>query len=460
MIRLALILAIASLSPLNAQDRAAQLDSLFSELHRSNKFSGNVLIAEGGKVIFQKSYGLAFREKGEPLNSESIFELASIGKQFTAMAVMILKQQGRLSYADTLRKFFPELPYQGITIRHLLNHTSGLPDYMTLASDHWDSTKIMTNKDMIALLVRHKPGIHFSPGEKFAYSNTGYALLGSIIERVSGLSFRDFMAAHVYKPAGMKRTLVYHKRLEQRLIDNYAYGYVFDREKNDYIMADSSDFASMVYSLDGIYGDGLTNSTTTDLLTWDQALYTEKLVSNSTMHEAFMSAPLNNGTTYDYGFGWMFSDTEFGRIMFHGGGWPGYSTWIERHTRDNKTIIILANSGSGMSAVIPARNILYGIKNIPPAEIKLSTATLNEYVGSYKLSEKDTIVVSLENEQLYASGAGQRKHVMYAKARDLFFRKDADYNIQFMRNEEGQVELMRILRLGPSIDAVRIPQKK
>jgi CubicO group peptidase (beta-lactamase class C family) len=432
-------------------------------LHRENKFSGNVLIAENGKPIFQRSYGLAFREKHDSLNSESIFELASIGKQFTAMAIMILKQEGKLKYEDSLRKFFPELPYINITIRHLLNHTSGLPDYMELVApgmNHWDSTRIMTNKDMIALLAKIKPDVLFQPGEKWEYSNTGYALLASIVEKVSGLTFKEFMAKAIYQPLGMNRSLVYHKRLEQRIVDNYAYGYVFDKKKRDYVMADSSEYASMVYSLDGIYGDGITNSTTTDLLKWDQSLYTEQLVSKETMQDAFSPAPLNGGKTYDYGFGWLFRDTkEFGRIVFHSGGWPGYSTWIERHPRDNKTIIILANAGNGMSRIQSVRKILYGIEDGPPREIKLSAKILKQYTGQYKLSDRDTITINFENNQLYGSGAGQKKHALYPEANDIFFRKDAEYKTQFVKNKKGKVEMLRILREGPSIEAIRISRQ-
>lgn len=444
---------------ISAQDRPAKFDSLFSKLHHEGKFSGNILIAEEGTPVFQKSYGLAFREKGEPLDSESIFELASIGKQFTAMAIMILSHKGKLNYADSLRSFFPELPYKNITIRQMLHHTSGLPDYMDLAEPelkHWDSTKIMTNNDMIALLAKIQPPARFPPGEKWEYSNTGYALLASIIEKVSAMSFRDFMSEHIYKPLAMNRTLVYHKRLEQRLIDNYAYGYVFDREKDSYVMADSSQYATMVYSLDGIYGDGITNSTTLDLLKWDQSLYTTQLVPKEHLQEAFSPASLNNGKTFDYGFGWLFRETpEFGQIIFHGGSWPGYSTWIERHPRDNKTIIILANAGSAISKIRSIRNILYGLEDIPPKEINLPARTLRQYAGKYNLTDQDTITVTFVKNRLYASGAGQKEHELYAESADIFFRKDAEYKIEFVKNKEGKVEMMRILREGPALEAVR-----
>jgi CubicO group peptidase (beta-lactamase class C family) len=442
---------------LNAQDRALQFDSVFSSLYSAGKFTGNVLIAENGKPIFQKSYGKAFREKGLDLNNESVFELASVSKQFTAMGIMILKKQGKLNYTDSLRKFFPGLPYHNISIRQLLNHTSGLPDYMDLAEVHWDSTKIMTNAMMIQLLIEKKPPLLFLPGERWEYSNTGYALLGSIIEKASGQSFKDFMAEHIYKPLGMNSTQVYHKRLEKRSIDNYAYGYVKD-DSLGYIMADSSaQVASLVYSLDGIFGDGIINSTTTDLLKWDQALYTEKLVSKKMLQEAFSPAPLNNGKTYGYGFGWLLVESkDFGSYMMHSGGWPGYATWIERHPKSNKTIILLANAGAANGQIKTIRNILFGIEEKPLVEIKVDETILLQYTGTYIFDNKDSLKVKLEGGKLMAEGAGQKLHTLYPEAIGHFFRKDKDYKIQFVKDKNGVVSSMVIAREGPSVEAVKI----
>ncbi len=442
---------------LYGQDRAAQFDSIFSRLFSEQKFTGNVLIAENGQPIFQKSYGKAFREKGLDLNKESVFELASVSKQFTAMGIMILKKQGKLGYTDSLRKFFPALPYHNISIRQLLNHTSGLPDYMDLAKDHWDNKKIMTNVMMIQLLADKKPAVRFTPGEKWEYSNTGYALLGSIIEKVSGLSFKDFMAQHIYQPLGMNRTQVYHKRMENRVIDNYAYGYVKD-DSLGYIMADSSaEVAPLVYSLDGIFGDGITNSTTSDLLKWDQALYTEKLVSKQMMQEAFTPAPLNNGKTFNYGFGWLLAESkDFGSYMMHSGGWPGYVTWMERHPQTNKTIILLANAGSANGKIKTIRNILFGLKEKPLVEIEMDEKILQQYSGTYVFDSNDSLHLQIEDGKLMAEGAGQKRHQLFAETTDIFFRKDRDYKIQFMKDKKGIVSSLVILREGPPAEARKV----
>jgi CubicO group peptidase (beta-lactamase class C family) len=441
-----------------AQNKADQLDSLFSKLHKEDRFSGNVLIAESGRAIFQKSYGKAFREKNIDLNSETVFELASVSKQFTAMGIMLLKKQGRISYDDSLGKFFPKLPYYKITIRQLLQHTSGLPDYLTLSRQYWDSTKIMTNRDMIAMLEENRPPRIFASGEKWQYSNTGYALLASVIEKVSGKSFQDYMAENIFRPLGMSRTRVYRKRFENKLIDNYAFGYVKDRSGN-YVMADSLPAtASLVYSMDGIYGDGVVNSTTGDLLKWDQALYTEKLVSKEMLSEAFTDAKLNNGKSFNYGFGWLLGNSpEFGRYYFHAGGWPGYVTWMERHPRDNKTIILLANAGEAHSSIREIRNIVYGIKSKPPVEIALDEKVLSQYTGSYLFDNGDTLAIRIDGGKLFAGVIGGKEHQLFPEAADLFFRKDRnDAKIRMVKDSNGVVTGLEILREGPTIEAKKI----
>ncbi len=411
-------------STLNAQDRPARFDSIFTQLHRDNKFSGNVLIAENGKPIFQKSYGLAFREKNEALNCESIFEVCSIGKQFTAMLIMMLKKEGKLSYNDSLRKFLPDLPYYNITIRQMLNHTSGLPDYIDLAEKYWDSTKILMNEDAIALLVEKKTPAVFAPGTQWEYCNTGYLLLCKIIEKVSGQNFIKLVKEKIFLPLEMNHTEVYRKRYENRVIPNYAYGYVKDDKTGAYIMADSSEVdKAFVYFMDGIYGDGVISSTAPDMLKWEQALYTEKLVSREMMEEAFSPATLNDGSTFGYGFAWMMKNTkQFGKILMHSGGWPGYRTWIERHPATNKTIIIFANAGDAFEKLGAVRYLLYNMEEPPLTEIQLNQIEKQSLIGSYKFG-KHMVSVSLEKDTLYIESSKQPKIKLFSNVDGSFFTK-------------------------------------
>jgi len=441
-----------------AQDRALQLDSLFTQLHKEQKFYGNVLIAEKGTVLYQKSFGKANIATDADLTANSVFELASVSKQFTAMGIMLLRKQGKLSYEDSLRKFIPELPYQHITIRQLLHHTSGLPDYMELFSNNWDTTKIATNKDMINLLATHQPAILFAPGEKWEYSNTGYALLASIIEKVSGMEFGAYLHKYIFKPLGMKNTMVFRRRFEKKQLPDYAYGYVFDDNSKKFVLPDSLPAtASMVYCLDGIVGDGTVNSTTGDLLIWDQALYSSKLLPADMLQEAFVPGVLNDGKKTNYGFGWGINDLKgIGKVVSHTGGWPGYNTLIERHLDANKTIIILKNHERQGLVVQKIRNILYGMKEEVKKAVSVQSDSLVQYVGEYELAPGFSITITVEQDKIFAQATGQEKFELFSEKTDWFFLKVVEAKIKFVRNSVGAVTSMTLYQDGQEVEGTKI----
>jgi CubicO group peptidase (beta-lactamase class C family) len=441
-----------------AQDKASKIDSIITASHKAGQFYGNVLIAENGTVIYQKSFGKANYETGAALDSESVFELASVTKQFTAMGIMLLKKQGKLSYDDSLRKFFPQLPYSNITVRHLLHHTSGLPDYMGLLMKKSAGKKIMTNKDLEDIFAVEKPAIVFVPGEKWEYSNTGYALLASIIEKVSGMSFADYLRKHIFEPLGMERTRVYRRRLEKTKIDNYAFGYGYSESKKTYILPDDDTAVrNMVYALDGIVGDGTVNSTTGDLLKWDRALYTEKLVSKEMLAEAFQPGTLNDGSKTKYGFGWILSDMKtFGKVVNHSGGWPGYNTFIERHPDSDKTIILLRNHDRPVQVLSKIRDILYDIKDEPKKEISLPMASLSQYAGEYELAPGFTISITVERDKIYGQATGQEKFELFAEKENLFFLKVVEAKIKFEKDEKGAVRSLILYQGGQEVPGSKI----
>lgn len=327
----------------NQEAKVRQLDSLFTALYQSDQFSGNVLIAEQGVPIYQKSFGQADVEHRLPINEHTRFLLGSVSKQFTAMGIVLLKIAGKLSYEDTLEKYIPELPYAGITIRQLLNHTSGLPDYGPLMQEHWDKTRFAGNADMINMLIRYHPEPFFAPGEHFLYSNTGYALLATIIERVSGLSFQEYMETRLFKPLGMTQTLIYTRRYQPRAVENYALGYVYEDSLKKFVLPDVHPIFKNTLWEDGIYGEDGVNSTIGDLLKWDQALFKGTFIPATELTEVFTPQKPRAGES-DYGFGWRVIRPEGkGRIAFHSGGWPGYIAYNEQHLDENRTIIILRN---------------------------------------------------------------------------------------------------------------------
>jgi len=326
------------------QDKIERMDSLFKAFHANGQLNGNVLIAEKGKILYQKSFGYANEETKEKLNKNSVFELASCSKTFTAITILKLKEQGKLKLDDPISKYISDLKeYDKITIRHLLNHTSGLPDYMQLMDSLWDKNKIATNKDIVNLFSAHKPKLLFEPNTKFEYSNTGYALLALIIQKASGKSYEDFLEKNIFKPLKMKQSFVYNGRHRPEKINHYALGYVYDENNKKFVLPDYYEPTKIVLWLDGVQGDGSVISTTNDLLKWDKALYSNKIISEKSRNELFESATLKDGSKTDYGFGWFLIDNEYGFQVSHTGAWPGYASIVERNITANNTIIILTN---------------------------------------------------------------------------------------------------------------------
>ncbi|RQO31485.1 serine hydrolase [Taibaiella sp. KBW10] len=435
-------------------------DSLFNSLHKEGKFNGNVLLAENGKVLYKKSFGLANQTTKAPLNEHSMFELASCSKQFTAMAIALLQHQGKLKVEEEFAKYIPELGfYKGITINNLLYHTSGLSDYMSLDTlwSTWDDQKIANNEDMIAAYARYKPALIFETGTKHEYSNTGYMLLASIVARVSGMSFEVYVQQNIFKPLKMNRSMVYSRRYAPKKVDNYAFGYVMDDSLQKLVLPDDYLYTRYVYNFDGIVGDGGVNSTVNDLLKWDAALYTNQLLSASEMKALFTSGTLKDGTPVHYGFGWFLkTNAQSDPIVFHSGSWPGYITYIERNTKTHQTMILLQN-GSG---IIPKKEIklLMDGKPLPqPAfkEIQLPETALNIYEGQYQLLPDMILTVTKEGNKLYGQATGQNRIQLYAAAEDKFFTKDIEAHLEFTK-EGGQITKLLWYQGGQVIPATKI----
>lgn len=425
-----------------SQNRLKQLDSLFSSLQAKGNFNGNVLIAEKGKPIYKKSFGIANEVTGEKLNGNSIFELASVSKQFTAMGIVILEQRGKLSFEDSIGKYIPELKfYKNVTIRNLLNHTSGLPDYMDLLDSLFDKSKIATNKDVVEVFARTHASLLFEPGTEYEYSNTGYVLLAEIIERISHTSFKDFLKTNIFNPLGMKHSFVYNRRLHPKSKENYALGYVRDSLGNP-VLPDSTEEYKYVTWLDGISGDGTVNSTTGDLLIWDRALKNNKLVSKKVMQLIFSPAILKNGKKTHYGFGWQLdSSMVYGKVASHTGGWPGYITSIELDLTNEKTIIILQNITSE-ETVIPSdeiRKILYRIPISPFIHLDLSQ--IKQYEGRYTLEDGSIIKFIIKNDKLYWKYSDDIELELQPISATNFIVKDyhPEVEIEFFR-ENGTVK--------------------
>jgi CubicO group peptidase (beta-lactamase class C family) len=301
-------------------DPAAQVEALFEPWTVGDSPGAAVMVIENGEILFEGGFGLANLESRTPITPQSAFRLASVSKQFTAMAVMILAERGQLAYDDELVEHLPELASYGddITLRHLLAHLGGLPDYYDVLEEEAGESMPDTERAMEFLAGWGEP--LFEAGDRYEYSNPGYEMLALVVERVSGQTFRVFLEESIFEPLGMHSAVV--RDSSEPEIANRVYGY--SRKEDTFVLSDD-------HVLNHIIGSGGVYASVRDLALWDEALYTETLVRRSTLEEAWSPVRLNDGEEYPYGFGWRLGPNgALGRRVAHAGGWVGFSTFITR----------------------------------------------------------------------------------------------------------------------------------
>jgi D-alanyl-D-alanine carboxypeptidase len=310
----------------HAQDFSAKADRFVTDYVQQNKFIGTVLVARDGKPIFRKGYGLANREWSVPNGPESKFRLGSITKQFTATAILQLVEAGKLKLDDPISKYYTDSPaaWSKVTIHHLLCHTSGIPSYTGLPGFFLKESMFDRTPAEIVKLTQEKP-LEFEPGEKFAYDNTGYVLLGYVIEKISGQKYADYLRDHIFSLLGMRDT---GYDTAQEVIPHRASGYMF----NGTTWVNAPYLAmSLPHAAGSLY------STVDDLLIWDQALYAQKPLTAASLDRMF--TPNKD----KYGYGW-FINTRFNhKVLEHQGGINGFNTLISRYPDARVTVIVLSN---------------------------------------------------------------------------------------------------------------------
>jgi len=339
---LILILSISSPCPaisslelgLNEEEQLKSLENRIEGLSQNGQVSGSFLFARKGEILLEKVVGKLHPNREDLISSNSPFNLASVSKQFTAMAIMQLYHQGKLRYDQKVKHHIPQFPYENITIRHLLNHTSGMIDYEVLTDKYWDK-RDFTNQDMMMLYSVHQPKLEFAPGEKFEYSNTGYVVLAQIVESITSQSLEDYSEEHIFKPLGMKNTRIFTVLSKHNEFKSRVYG----QHENEIFD---------LYHLEGITGDGSVYSTTRDLLKWHNGLLNNNLIPAALKKEAFSPTVLNNGELSYYGFGWSIDESS-PSIVAHSGSWVGFTTYIIRNIEKDEVLIFLTNNTGGIS---------------------------------------------------------------------------------------------------------------
>ena len=353
---------IASTQPLayadtlqpDMQRMIARLDSFYRIQVRAG-FNGSVLIGQKGKILYERYFGVASREKGQKLQPNSAIQLASISKTFTGAATMYLHQNKYLNINDAVSQYLPEFPYPTITIKMLLSHRSGLPEYQKWTGKYVKNEHTLIDNDQVlATFARYKPALESRPNTRFKYCNSNYVILASLIEKVTDMNYDDFMKKYIFEPLGMTNTFVFNpvSGLPAHATPNYRYNW--SRWPNNFA--------------DGVMGDKGIYSTPRDMYRWDQSFYTNKLLNNETIELAYGPCSFEKPGIKNYGLGWrMLCYPNGNKVIYHNGWWHGNNTAFYRFIRENMTIVVLGNKYN--SGIYKQPKVLYSIvKNIPVDE--------------------------------------------------------------------------------------------
>ncbi|MBU1094994.1 MAG: beta-lactamase family protein [Bacteroidetes bacterium] len=338
---------------------AEKIDTFFSNRFKNGRFNGTVLYGEKNHIIYNKAFGYSNFESKTPLTIDSKFQLASVSKTFTSYAVMLLKQRGQLSYQDSVRYFFPDFPYENITIHQLLIHRSGLPEYMHFTDEYWlknnpDST--ITNKDVLDILIKIKPTASFRPGVRYNYNNTNYCMLALIIEKVSGMPYSVFMKKEIFEPLGLKDTEVYNKSIEPQN-SHIVRGYIGRRRT-----------ANNSYQ-NGVVGDKGIYSSAIDMFKFNRALFEGVFVNKKELEEAYKLGHEELRENDNYGHGWRINKRpDSTKIVYHAGWWKGFRSYFIRDLASEKCIVVLTNRSNG--GVLHLKELMELIGSLPESKDK------------------------------------------------------------------------------------------
>ncbi len=441
-----IILAVVLTASCFAQDKIPNESvTRMEQLIQANvpkQFMGTVLVAQDGKVLLDKGYGFANLEWQVPNTPTTKFRLGSLTKQFTAASILMLEERGKLKIEDPVKKYMPDAPaaWDKITIFHVLTHTSGIPSFTGFPDYESHEAQAMTPEKLVEWF-RDKP-LEFEPGTKWNYSNSGYVLLGYLIEKISGQSYSDFLQQNIFTPLGMKDS---GYDSNSAIIAHRAAGYA--PGKSGPVNAGFVHM-SIPFSAGALY------STTEDLLRWEQGLFGGKVLKAESL--AKMTTPFKQ----DYAFGLGVSTNNGHKMIAHDGGIQGFNTFLAYFPDDKLVVAVLANLNGPFADQI-ARNlakVAHGEKVALPAdrkEITVSPEILKQYVGTYELTPTFSIVMTLENGQLMTQATNQQKLPLFAESETMFFLKVVDAQIEFVKNEKGEVTHMVLHQNGRDVKGVK-----
>lgn len=427
-----------------AQNDGARIDTLLNAYQQLGRFNGCALVVENDAVLLNKGYGYRNHEEGVLNDEHSIFQLGSVTKQFTSAVILKLQDEHKLSVSDKLSKYFPEYPKgDSITIKELLTHTSGIYNYTNNADFMKNEiTKPKTREAMMALF--ENKALDFSPGTSWSYSNSGYSMLGYIIEKVTKSSYEHAVRKYIFSPLKMTHSGFDFAGLKS---PDKTTGYLVLNAHNT-VRAPIVD-STISFSAGGIY------STTGDMYRWSEALENNTILSASQQNEAY--TPVKN----NYGYGWSIDSIDGKRRLAHNGGIPGFLTTISRVPADGVTIILLSNASNETIAEISNSiyAILYNRNYEVPKEkmaINLGEKTMKQYEGEYEMRPGLTVKINAKDSALIATPTGQGDKAFFAEKKDLFFEKEEGIQLEFVRNDSNEIDHLVVHQAGRKLSCKKI----
>ncbi|HLW43995.1 MAG TPA: serine hydrolase [Candidatus Acidoferrales bacterium] len=467
MILILLLAGLFSAAPGNAQslpaltpDQISSIDKyVAAEMARERIPGAEVGIYSRGQILLAKGYGLADVELDVPVKPETLFQSGSVGKQFVSAAVMMLVEEGKVSLDDSLTKYFPDAPasWKPVLIKNMLSHTSGLAEYETderTAPTGPLYIRLDFTEDELLKKTEALP-MDFAPGEKWAYRNTNYMLLGIMIHKVTGMFYADYLAEKIFKPLGMTSTRLIN---DADIIPNRSSGYEIHGDKLQNQTWVSPTFNSTA--------DGTLYFNVLDLAKWDGALYGTSLLKQSSLDRIWTVYPLNDGKPNParYGFGWVISSINGHKVIEHSGAWQGFACDISRYVDDNLTVVVLTNLDAEHSRPGDIVHRIAGMLNpalAPPPpkehkEVSVDPKIFDGYVGNYELVPGFDMTVTREGNQLFLQATGQPKLQIFPESNTQFFLKVVEAEITFVTDAAGHSTELILHQGGADQHAKRI----
>lgn len=432
------------------------VDGIFKSVQAGTTSGVAVLISKDGKIIYNKGFGFADIGNKVPVTTDTKFRIGSISKQFISSSILKFQEEGKISIQDKLSKFIPDFPRGNeVTIHHLLTHTSGIHSFTDRPNFMKFVTLPVSSKSMVDTIKAYP--FDFNPGDRYLYNNSGYFLLGYLIEQISGKSLADFLKENIFEPLGMKNSGIYQTNL---LLNNEAYGYSIENGK--IIKAQNWDMSQAG-------GAGAIYSTVNDLYLWNEAVFNEKVLTDESMKAAFTPLVLNNKQTIEYGYGWSLQNLRGLKFISHGGGLNGFLSFLTRQPEQKITISVLCNSTPSPAGINPGSNSMAIAEYLLwkdmekqasfASDLAIDKSVLKSYTGRYNYGQGAVLVVTLDGKQLKAQMTGQQMFPIYPSSANEFNWKVVEAKVKFVTDENGDVTNLIHYQNGQQIVAKKLPEE-